>query len=181
MQVKHAKLNSTVAAPKKSRPKKSWKLAILRILHDFSCFLLIVNVLSFIAHNNMEALDIPQESLLAVVIRYGLYVGAIFQMICLGAVIFLVPRSSSKSTTAGAIWNFLRVGFCLKVFLSLNMDLIRKFLRTYHFRVILKSTVQVIHRHKKRQNVHFIAAENRIKKRDARSVTASSIHYSQSQ
>lgn len=59
----------------------------------------------------MEALDIPQESVLAMVIRYGLYVGAVFQMVCLGAVIFMVPRSSSKSTTAGAIWNFLRVIF----------------------------------------------------------------------
>ncbi|XP_055316712.1 protein anon-73B1 [Sitodiplosis mosellana] len=56
----------------------------------------------------MEALDIAQESLLAMVIRYGLYIGAIFQMVCLGAVIFMVPRNSSKSTTAGAIWNFLR-------------------------------------------------------------------------
>lgn len=101
---------AAVAAPKtKSRRKKSWKNTFLKILYDFSCFLLIVNVLLFIAYNNMEALDIAQESLLAIVIRYGLYVGAIFQMICLGAVIFMVPRSSSKSTTAGAIWNFLRV------------------------------------------------------------------------
>lgn len=55
----------------------------------------------------MEALDIPQESLLATTIRYGLYIGAFFQMICLGAVIFLVPKTS---TTAGTIWNFLKVG-----------------------------------------------------------------------
>lgn len=67
-----------------------------------------MDVLLFIAYNNMEALDIPQESLYAMVIRYGLYVGAIFQMVCLGAVIFMVPRNSSKST-AGAIWNFLKV------------------------------------------------------------------------
>lgn len=111
----HAKLNST-AASSKPRRKKSWKIPLLRILHDFSCFLLIVNVLLFIAYNNMEALDIPQESVLAMVIRYGLYVGAVFQMVCLGAVIFMVPRNSSKSTTAGAIWNFLRVIFVFNHF-----------------------------------------------------------------
>lgn len=95
-------------AAKKSQRKHSTKVACLRILHDFSCFLLVVNVLLFIAYNNMEALDIPQESLLAMVIRYGLYVGAVFQMVCLGAVIFMVPRNSSKTTTMGAIWNFLK-------------------------------------------------------------------------
>lgn len=109
-QKNYTKLNST-DAPTKFRQKKSWKIEFLKLLYDFSYFLLVVNVLLFIAFNNMEALDIPGESLLAMVIRYGLYVGAIFQMICLAAVIFMVPRNSYKSTTAGAIWNFLRVIF----------------------------------------------------------------------
>lgn len=54
----------------------------------------------------MDALDIQQESLLATSIRYGLYIGAVFQMICLGAVIFIIPKSS---TTAGSIWRLLKV------------------------------------------------------------------------
>lgn len=114
------KLSSTAA--KKSRPKHLSNIVWLKILHDLNCFLLIVNVLLFIAFNNMEALDIPQESLLAMVIRYGLYVGAIFQMICLGAVIFMVPRNSSKSLTAGAIWSFLKVTFFLSVSFALNFQ-----------------------------------------------------------
>lgn len=95
-------------AAKKSQQKHSTKVACLRILHDFSCFLLLVNVLLFISCNNMDALEIPQDGLLAVVIRYGLYIGAVFQMICLGAVIFMVPKTSSKTSAMGAIWNFLK-------------------------------------------------------------------------
>lgn len=56
----------------------------------------------------MEALDIPQESLFATTIRYALYVGALFQMICLAVVIFMAPKSSTN-TTAGTIWSFLKV------------------------------------------------------------------------
>lgn len=149
-----------------------------------------MNVLLFIAYNNMEALDIPQESLLAMVIRYGLYVGAVFQMICLGAVIFMVPRNSSKSLTAGAIWSFLkvRVLFWLLFFLNFHHLFsaslhevvfwrISDFVVCY-FRVILKNIAQAIHRRKKHRSDHTIAAENRIKRKDVRfSVKSHSIFY----
>lgn len=99
---------SNTNTKKYSKRQKSRNIAAFRIAYDISCFLLIVNVILFIAYNNMEALDIPQESLLATAIRYGLYVGALFQMICLGAVIFMTPKNSN-STTAGTIWSFLKV------------------------------------------------------------------------
>lgn len=108
------KLSATKA--NKSRPTHSSKVIWLIFLYDISCFLLLVNVLSFIAFNNMEELDIPEESFLAMLIRYCLYIGAIFQMVCLGAVVFMVPRSSSKSIT-GAIWSFLRVNDLFVLFL----------------------------------------------------------------
>lgn len=54
----------------------------------------------------MEALNIPDEDFTSILIRYGLYVGAIFQIVCLGAVIFL---PSPKNTGGGSIWGFLKV------------------------------------------------------------------------
>ncbi|XP_031627809.1 protein anon-73B1 [Contarinia nasturtii] len=52
----------------------------------------------------MEALDIPNESVMAMAIRYGLYIGAFCQMICLGAVIFMVPKGLPRSWK----WNVLK-------------------------------------------------------------------------
>lgn len=102
------------AAKKKPTSNRSLSSAIIEItkiaatqyFYDISCFLLIVNAIFFTAFNNMDALDIQQESLLATSIRYGLYIGAVFQMVCLGAVIFIIPKSS---TTAGSIWRLLKV------------------------------------------------------------------------
>lgn len=62
----------------------------------------------------MEALDIPQESLFGTAIRYALYIGAVFQMICLGAVIFMAPKNTNNVSTAGTIWSFLKVSVYIK-------------------------------------------------------------------
>lgn len=55
----------------------------------------------------MEALNIPEEDFTSIFIRYGLYVGALFQIVCLGAVIFL--PSNPNPSSSGSIWSFLKV------------------------------------------------------------------------
>lgn len=84
------------------------KIAAANKFADLFCFLLIVNVLLFIAFNNMEALNIPEEDFTSALIRYGLYIGAVFQMVCLGAVIFM-PANPNQNT-GGKLWNYLKVG-----------------------------------------------------------------------
>lgn len=58
----------------------------------------------------IEGLNIPEEDFTSTLIRYGLYVGAVFQIVCLGAVIFM-PQSSA-APNGGTIWNYLKVWFC---------------------------------------------------------------------
>lgn len=78
----------------------------------------------------MEALNIPDEDLTAKLIRYGLYFGAVFQIVCLGAVIFLPNEISTANS--GTIWNFLKV--------NNNADLIkRKRLTDFVLRLIFIS------------------------------------------
>lgn len=59
----------------------------------------------------MEALNIPEEDFTSALIRYGLYIGAVFQMICLGAVIFM--PSNPNQNAGGTLWNYLKVSVAI--------------------------------------------------------------------
>lgn len=56
-------------------------------------------------HVTAELMNIPSEDLLQTILRYGLYVGAIFQMACLAGCI-LLPNSNAE---VGAGWGSLKV------------------------------------------------------------------------
>lgn len=52
-------------------------------------------------------MDIPEEDSFVIMIRYGLYLGALFQMVCLGACIALPTLNSD----GGSEWGSLKVHY----------------------------------------------------------------------
>lgn len=151
------KLNSTVT--KKSRPKPSSKINVAKILKDFACFLLVVNVLLFIAYNNMEAVDVPQDSFTLIIIKYGLYLSAFFQMLCICCIIAVVPKSYTK--TSGSIWKFLAI---VSATVWIHVWFSYKSLYECVFRGKTMTCAPEIQWLMTHRSVHIIEAANRIKR-----------------
>ena len=59
----------------------------------------------------------PEEEWYEVLIRYGLYVGAAFQILCILAIVVFPPSSSDQAeeSQSGAVTNFLSIRFSLKL------------------------------------------------------------------
>lgn len=114
-----------------------------------------------IIRKNMEALNIPEEDLTAKLIRYGLYFGAIFQIVCLGAVIFL-PNEITTSNS-GTIWNFLKVNIANK---QKHTGLTYRFAVRFHFRTKRKTPALGIRRPRTHQKGLIIVDASKIKRRD---------------
>ncbi len=59
----------------------------------------------------------PEEEWYEVLIRYGLYVGAAFQILCILAIVVFPPSSSDQAeeSQSGAVTNFLSIRFNLKL------------------------------------------------------------------